>query len=171
MYLQGNYSVANPVSRGWSRFFETKIYVCHHSQVFSNLVFSWELLLASQVVFSLRGLLRLLGIFFFKFHLSIKHFSYFLRVLSFSIFSPQIVLFLLPPVTDLSLWTLHLAVGIIFFILSFHTLRVFHTSFCWWSFMGVWITESLFNSPWLLWVFILILMLLCSGSSRFFLCF
>ena len=42
---------------------------------------------------------------------------------------------------------------LVFFLLSSLLLWVFHTSFTWWSFCGVWVTAGLLKSPGLFWVF------------------
>ena len=56
-------------------------------------------------------------------------------------------------------------------LLSFYTLRIFHTGCSWWSLTGVCVTASLLRSLWLFWLFKPILTMLWSGWSRFFLWF
>ena len=95
---------------------------------FSNLVFSWVLLLASPGVCSFWGLLQVLQ-FFFSYCLSIHLFCY---DLFFSIFYSKIVLFLLPLVVNLSLFTLPQSIGRIFF----HNFWIPHFIYIAWSCPG-----------------------------------
>ena len=100
-----------PVCCEWMWIFKIGIHVCYHDQTFSNLVFSWILLLGSLGVYSPRTLLQVLLILF-SCYLSIQHF---LCVLSFFIFTPKLFGFFLPSVVDLSLRTPHLPVNWILF--------------------------------------------------------
>ena len=54
-------------------------------------------------------------------------------------------------------------------LLLFYSLRVFHTNLCWWFLTDAWVIASLFWYPGLIGVSKLILMVLWSGWSRFFL--
>ena len=53
--------------------------------------------------------------------------------------------------TNLKLFILNINEYIDMFTQIFHSLLVFHTTFNWWSFTGVWVTASLFRSPFFLW--------------------
>ena len=108
MFPSWRHLLTEPGCRGWMWIFKTRIYRCHHSRAFSNFVFSGVLLFVS--LGSPQGLwvLQMLS----PSYLSFSHSHY---ILSFSIFCSKIVLLLLPPVADLSLYTLYQPVGGIFF--------------------------------------------------------
>ena len=75
MYASFRHSLNSRVSLSWigrCEFFFTKIHVYHHDPVFSNLVFSWVLLLVSPGLCTSRDLLRVLSILF-SYSLSIQH--------------------------------------------------------------------------------------------------
>ena len=58
-------------------------------------------------------------------------------------------------VLSMLVWCIHLL---------FHSSRVLHTNVRWWSFTGVWQTTSLFRSPGLFSVFLLISIIMWSGQ-------